>query len=68
MTTSLPTPSLPTSATLCSALDRARTAWLAGDASAWDRYQTYLRQLEAQLWAGDRLRTDRRATRPGARA
>ena len=60
--------SLPTSSTLCSALERARTAWLAGDVTAWDRYQMYLRQLESQLWAGERPRVGRRPVRPGARA
>ena len=64
MTTSI----LPTAPTLCSAIDRARVAWLAGDPSAWARYQTYLRQLETQLAAPNRSPLDRRPQRPGVRA
>ena len=54
--------------TLRSALDRARAAWLAGDAGAWDRYRACLRQIETEPKEPMRPRTDRRTHRPRARA
>ena len=66
----MPTPS--------SALDRARADWLAGDASAWQRYRSCLRQLDltdaraerprAERPRAERPRAERRPTRPRARA
>ncbi len=51
-----------------SALDRARADWLAGDASAWLRYRSCLRQLDASPARADRPRLERRPVRPRARA
>ncbi|WP_143537708.1 hypothetical protein [Rubrivirga marina] len=54
-----------TAPTLRCALDRARAAWLAGHAGAWERYCACLRQLEQKT---ARPRGSRRSLRPGARA
>ena len=50
------------------ALDRARADWLSGDASAWLRYRSALRQVEALPKARpDRPRSERRTERRPAR-
>ena len=54
-------------------LDRARADWLSGDASAWARYLSCLRVMDAarakaSAPSTDRARTRRRPRRPRAKA
>ncbi len=48
------------------ALDRARTAWLAGDPEAWERYTQCLAWLQTHL--ADVQPADRRAAPPARTA
>ena len=49
-------------------LDRARADWLAGDAGAWARYRSALRQVEAlDKTQADRPRAERRPVRTRVR-
>ena len=48
-------------------IDDARTAWLAGDGSAWAQYVACLRDLDGPEPAADRPARERSARRPHRR-